>query len=171
MAAAAPAAGPLARAAAAGGAPGLAGPTAASHDSSSNSSGRGGGSGPPVPVVQHGTVSSNLHSSSPVLAGTVSSNFGSSSGGSGSSGRRRAGGLGAPSVRVQQLLRLLNQFMEQHVYPNEHVLEEHAGGPNRCVWGFVVYGGDDRVSCYLHLSGNCSAAVCQCAKDCRECAT
>jgi hypothetical protein len=40
--------------------------------------------------------------------------------------------LGEASPKAQQLLGVLQQFMEAHVYPAEHTLEEHATGPNRC---------------------------------------
>lgn len=136
MSAAAPAAGPLARTAAAGGAPGLSGHV--SHSSSSSSSTRS-SSCTPGHVIQHGTVSSNLHGSSPVrqLSSTVSSNYpGSSSSGGGNQPwvlKARAAGLGAPSARVQHLLGVLNHFMTEHVYTIEHVFEEHASGPHRLV--------------------------------------
>mgnify|MGYP001810635880 CR=1 FL=1 len=78
-------------------------------------------------------VSSNFGSSG---GSSGSSNGGSSGGSSGSSGvlrgPTRAAGLGEASPKAQELLVVLQGFMEQHVYPAEHILEEHATGNNRC---------------------------------------
>jgi hypothetical protein len=82
--------------------------------------------------------SSSTSSSGRALAGTIGSNFQHSSGSGGSTGSssvvkgpKRAAGLGDASPKAQQLLGVLQRFMEEHVYPAEHTLEEHAGGDKR----------------------------------------
>ena len=64
----------------------------------------------------------------------------SSSSGSGDGGRGGAGGvtggslgvsLGAPSAKAAALVVKIKGFMDEHVYPNEAVLEEWHSGPNK----------------------------------------
>lgn len=57
--------------------------------------------------------------------------------------------MGEASPKAQQLLGVLQGFMEAHVYPAESILEEHAMGDNRWVkwdsglfffWGRLLQG-------------------------------
>jgi hypothetical protein len=77
--------------------------------------------------------SSSAGAAAPPAAAAAGESTGSSSssGGGGAVLRQRAAGLGSPSVKAQQLMQQLQEFMVQHVYPAEATFDAHAHGANR----------------------------------------
>lgn len=71
-----------------------------------------------------------------------------------------------PPPRVQKLITQLKRFMDQHVYPAEHILEEFAADPNT---KWTIHPLMDELKVSLQLC--CAACVCVSLPSCQHCTT
>lgn len=88
--------------------------------------------GTPAAKQIHTTIHANLHSGSSKAGATAGSSTVQPAVKAGSSSvDQSVPSLGEPSPRAKALLERLEAFLSEHVYPAEHVFEEHAGNSNR----------------------------------------